>query len=282
MSVSNKGGGNGERGMRYNANKRRYGLLDVGALSGIVAVLEKGALKYGDRDWEKGMPWTEVNESLLRHLVQYLGGEDFDKETGLLHIDHLATNVHFLQAYYRNKPQFDNRIKPWQREVRIALDVDGVLADFDAGVKKLGVTNAEPHHFHFSYDLECDGFWQKLSEDRDFWLELPALVDGKSLKFEPVAYVTLRPVATEVTMEWLERHHFPAKKVITVKTAAEKAIELKKVGAERFVDDKWENFVACNGAGIFTYLMDAVYNRKHDVGAMRIGHVNEALGRSFT
>lgn len=44
--------------------------------------LEKGAIKYDDRDWEKGRPLSGYMNSALGHLYDYLEGDDSE--------DHLA------------------------------------------------------------------------------------------------------------------------------------------------------------------------------------------------
>jgi len=36
--------------------------------------LENGALKYGDRNWEKGQPLSRYLDSALRHLMRFLAG----------------------------------------------------------------------------------------------------------------------------------------------------------------------------------------------------------------
>ena len=89
-----------ERGLRFNKGKLRYDLLHYKAQEGIVKVLTKGAEKYAPRNWEKGMPWMEVMASMKRHIAAWESGEDYDPETGLLHVDHIQCNAHFLSAFY--------------------------------------------------------------------------------------------------------------------------------------------------------------------------------------
>ena len=62
----------------------------------MVRVLEFGAEKYASHNWKKGLPTTEVCESMLRHTYAYLEGEDIDKESGLSHIGHIQCNAMFL------------------------------------------------------------------------------------------------------------------------------------------------------------------------------------------
>lgn len=54
--------------------KGRYDLLPTRALHAIAQHFEKGAAKYGDRNWEQGQPISNYLDSALRHTFQYLGG----------------------------------------------------------------------------------------------------------------------------------------------------------------------------------------------------------------
>jgi len=96
-------------GLRYNDGKRRVDLLDIDALNGTADVLTYGANKYEERNWEKGMPWSKVISSLLRHTFAFWAGEDIDPESGLPHVDHIACNAMFLQAYFRRNRAEDDR-----------------------------------------------------------------------------------------------------------------------------------------------------------------------------
>lgn len=52
---------------------------------------EYGHLKYGNgRNWEKGMPVSEFIDSALRHIMQYLNGDDSE--------DHLAASMWNIQC----------------------------------------------------------------------------------------------------------------------------------------------------------------------------------------
>ena len=96
-------------GLRANEGKRRLDLLDMEAMEGTADVLTVGVKKYAERNWEKGMPWSKVIASLLRHVFAFWKGEDVDPESGLPHVDHIACNAMFLQAYYRRNKSDDDR-----------------------------------------------------------------------------------------------------------------------------------------------------------------------------
>lgn len=56
-------------------------------------VAEFGAKKYTPWNWSKGIPRVQLLCSLLRHTFSYLRGEDRDKESGLMHTDHILWNA---------------------------------------------------------------------------------------------------------------------------------------------------------------------------------------------
>lgn len=60
-------------------NKGRYDLLPFRALGRLAGVYERGAEKYGDRNWELGQPQSRFLDSALRHLAQHaIGARDED------------------------------------------------------------------------------------------------------------------------------------------------------------------------------------------------------------
>lgn len=89
-----------ELGERKNSGKSRYDLLPAFAIEELVKVLTYGANKYSDRNWEKGLSWTETFGSLMRHAWAWMKGEDRDKESQCLHMAHVACNALFLVEFY--------------------------------------------------------------------------------------------------------------------------------------------------------------------------------------
>lgn len=102
-------------GIRENEGKTRWSLVDFEALKPMVDTLEYGAEKYDSHNWKKGLPVTEVSESLMRHLFAFLNGEDLDAESGLPHVGHIACNAMFLSHMALFRPDMDDRFKPiWE------------------------------------------------------------------------------------------------------------------------------------------------------------------------
>ena len=65
--------------------------------------LELGAQKYKARNWEAGFPYSRVMDSLLRHVFQYIDGDNSE--------DHLAAitcNVMFLMHFEKHHPELQD------------------------------------------------------------------------------------------------------------------------------------------------------------------------------
>ena len=98
-------------GLRKNEGKLRTDLVPMSTLRSLARVLGKGAEKYEDYNWRRGLKWSTVQASLLRHLMLWIDGEDIDQESGLNHMDHIMANVAFLLEYIEIYPEGDDRFK---------------------------------------------------------------------------------------------------------------------------------------------------------------------------
>ena len=100
-----------EPGNKFDGQKARFDLLPVEALEEVVKIYTYGAVKYGDRNWEKGMSWSRLFGAMMRHAWAFWRGEDKDSESGLLHMAHVTWYGLALIQYSKYKTEFDNRIK---------------------------------------------------------------------------------------------------------------------------------------------------------------------------
>jgi len=57
------------------SGKGRYDLIPPAALRRVAGVYQRGAEKYGQRNWERGMPIGRFLDSALRHIYQYIEGK---------------------------------------------------------------------------------------------------------------------------------------------------------------------------------------------------------------
>lgn len=90
---------------KNDSNKiSRPELIDPDFTLGVGAVLRFGAEKYDDDNWKLGTDPKDIRRiygAIQRHLLAHQSGEIIDKETGLNHMLHVATNAMFL--YYHTK-----------------------------------------------------------------------------------------------------------------------------------------------------------------------------------
>lgn len=97
--------------LRYNEGKPKLSMLMEmpDALTGVTHVLEFGAAKYARSNFLNGLPMTQVVDSMARHLLKFMSGEDIDAESGLPHVDHIACNALFLSQFQHTHPHCDDR-----------------------------------------------------------------------------------------------------------------------------------------------------------------------------
>lgn len=257
-----------QKGLRYNSGKTRYDLIEPFALEQLANVFTKGSEKYADHNWLKGLKWSGIASSLKRHLAAYENGEDFDKETGLLHVAHVAWNAMALVSHYRYHPDLDDRINIYKYPKKIGLDIDGVLADFNGSINELlGTPEYSPVDWN---DPLVNKKFSEVKYDKAFWLNLKPLVQPEDIPFEPHCYITSRSIDKDTTKEWLSKNGFPDAPVFSVGSGESKVEVAKSSGVDYFIDDYYKNFVELNSNGVCTFLMSCSWNSKYNVGYKRI------------
>ena len=270
---------------RLHTGHLAYELLIPEATQDLVKVLTYGAEKYtlydeetgkitydGSMNWRNGLSWMSVIASFERHLKDYEMGITNDEESSLLHISHAVTNIHFLNAFYYIFPQGDDRDKAILKLPKIGLDVDEVIADFTGGWNTLFVDSMKsPNTWYMDrYMSERFKYLEEQGKLNDFYMNLNPKILPKDIPFEPHCYVTARPVDKTVTEMWIDYNEFPRVPVYSIPIGESKLQIIKNSGCDIFVDDNFENFRELNNGGILTYLYDADWNRKYDVGHLRI------------
>jgi len=71
-----------------DAEQTRYDLITPVGLAAVARACAEGAQKYGDFNWEKGMPANDMLNHAIRHLYMFLGGDRSED-----HLGHAAWNV---------------------------------------------------------------------------------------------------------------------------------------------------------------------------------------------
>ena len=102
--------------MKAIEGKIPYDLLPVEAMEQFALAMEHGAKKYKKNDWraKKGMPWSWLCASALRHSFALLKGENYDRDSGLHHGAHLMCCGAMLVYYciHHRKYTLDDRFNP--------------------------------------------------------------------------------------------------------------------------------------------------------------------------
>lgn len=98
-----------QEGVKYDQDKLPYHLLPPELMEAVADILDFGQKKYAPRNWEKGMKWSRVFSSLMRHMWKWWNGETNDPETGKSHLWHAGCNIAFLIAYEARKVGEDDR-----------------------------------------------------------------------------------------------------------------------------------------------------------------------------
>lgn len=114
-----------EEGAKFDAGKVRIELVPPELVFAVATILTFGAIKYADRNWEKGMSWGRIFGSLMRHMWAWWAGKgpttqsflfgELDQETGLSHLWHAGCCIAFLISYEERGIGTDDRWKPLKK-----------------------------------------------------------------------------------------------------------------------------------------------------------------------
>lgn len=84
--------------------KGRFDLISPIMLRRLAVLMEKGSLKYGARNWEKGMPTSRFLDSASRHINNY--------REGLRDEDHVIQAIFNLMAIVHQEELIQRRLLP--------------------------------------------------------------------------------------------------------------------------------------------------------------------------
>lgn len=99
-----------ERGLHHDHGKTRLELVDSWWIEQVGHVLAFGAKKYDDHNWTRGIAYTKLVGSALRHIFAFLRREDLDPKSGLPHLAHASCCLMMLAGMTRRHPELDDRV----------------------------------------------------------------------------------------------------------------------------------------------------------------------------
>jgi hypothetical protein len=174
--------------------------------------------------------------------------------------------------------------------LRIALDCDGVVADFVPAFLETGRRiGAFPKNVVVDPSLVTSWDWGPygqyagpiwdhiMREPYSVWRGLDVL---EPPPFDPIAYVSARSIPLSVTEDWIWEKGLRRAPVFHVERGASKVETLRKIGTDVYVDDFLGNFEEINAGGIPCLLMDASHNQHLDVGEYRVHSLYEVETRA--
>lgn len=89
-----------EQAAKYDGGKPHPSYVPVEIIEGVMRVREYGHAKYGDQadHWDQ-VEAKRYHQAMLRHVLACWNDPySVDPESGLLHLEHIATNVAFMLA----------------------------------------------------------------------------------------------------------------------------------------------------------------------------------------
>ncbi len=111
MSEHDNGTGKIEVGIKHDQDKPDLTLIPKEALWEMGLALTYGGKKYGRYNYRAGLHITRQLAAAMRHLSQFIDGENLDSESGHSHLGHALASIAMATYTLQNKPEFDDRYK---------------------------------------------------------------------------------------------------------------------------------------------------------------------------
>ncbi len=171
--------------------------------------------------------------------------------------------------------------------IRLGVDIDGVLADFNtAFIQRVIDINGKdlfpprpfdipiwdyPQHYGYTQQETSDA-WSSIIRDSKFWQNLPPYADTIEslarlsttvIAGHDVYFITSRPgvLAKLQTERWLKRHGFLLTPTVLISSMKGKCVSALQL--DKYVDDRWENVIdVATTTGAEVYLLDRPWNQR--------------------
>jgi hypothetical protein len=110
----------GTGSLRYNSDKPSAHHIPPKFIIALADLMTESAKKYSRWNYAKGQPFTTPYDSLMRHLHEFMDGEDNDRQSKKSHLLHVAANAMIMwttQEYRLDKyPELDDRFNKFLEE----------------------------------------------------------------------------------------------------------------------------------------------------------------------
>jgi len=136
--------------------------------------------------------------------------------------------------------------------LRIGLDIDGTLADFEGGYLKR-FKKWPNKDWAITRNVQ-----NILIKERDFWLNLPVI---RIPEFSPRLYCSARVNNKRWTKRYLRDHNFPEAPLYQIPGYKLSKANVLKGRVDVYIEDSIKNFVDLNSKGIPCLLIDSPYNQ---------------------
>lgn len=104
--------------LRYNKGKPEFSHLSPEFIKDMMGLMTKSADKYGYLNWTKAQDLRTASDSLMRHFLSFLEGQDLDEESQMSHLTHIAVNAMIMWQNYKDfGDEVDNRFNKSKQEL---------------------------------------------------------------------------------------------------------------------------------------------------------------------
>lgn len=161
-------------------NKLRWDLLPLEEIEDIVKVYTVGADKYGPNKWQ-GLEdgYNRYKGALLRHLVEYEKGNEYDDETKCRHLAQVAWNAIAMLYTSKHKTTEGSGFKLGDIGTEKKEVINDLISNLDKKIiQKIDVCNDLLNQMTITYDAEPE----KESDGTENLIEFGANMRGKDVE----------------------------------------------------------------------------------------------------
>jgi len=96
-------------GIKYDDSKPALQYVPKAAMFAMGEAFAHGAKKYGAFNYRGGLATTRTLAAAVRHIYQFLDGENLDSESGKSHLGHAMASIAMTLDTLEKRPDLDDR-----------------------------------------------------------------------------------------------------------------------------------------------------------------------------